>query len=172
MFDIILANLGSYNFGNMLNQLDQIGFFKYILPFLLIFALVYAILTKIEIFKENRGAGLIVSAALGLLALQLNYVPYFFQVIFPKFGIGLSILLVALILAGAFLPPDKDGKNTTFSWIFFGLGAAIFLIITLLSFGEWNYSGGIWWQQYGAWVIVAIVVIVAMIMVMVSSKKD
>lgn len=171
MFEVILASLGNYDFSNLLSQLDQLGFFRYVLPFVLIFALVYAISTKIEIFKENRGAAILIAAALGLLVLQLNFVPDFFQNIFPKFGIGLSILLIALILAGAFVPADDKGKNSTFGWIFFGLGAVIFIITTILAFSGWNYYNN-WWDQYGALVIVAIVVIVAMILVMVLSKKD
>ena len=170
MFDVILANMGSFDFGSMLNQLDQLGFFKYILPFLLVFALIYAISTKIEIFKGNRGAAILVAAAVGLLVLQLNYVPEFFQNIFPKFGIGLSVLLIAMLLAGAFVP-DDEGKKTVFGWIFFTIGAIIFIIVTILSFADWNY-GNFWWDQYGAMVIVALVVITAMVLVMILSKKD
>lgn len=170
MFNIILASFGNFDFGYLLNQLDQIGFFKYVLPFLLIFALVYAISTKIEIFKGNRGAAILIAAAIGLLVLQLNYVPEFFQNVFPKFGIGLSILLIAMILAGAFVP-DDEGKKTVFGWIFFTIGAIIFIIVTILAFSDWNY-GSYWWDQYGAMVIVALVIITAMVLVMILSKKD
>lgn len=172
MFDLIFAVMGNFNFADMLNQLDQLGFFKYILPFLLIFALVYAISTKLDIFKENKGAAILIAAAIGLLALQLNYVPEFFQQVFPNFGIGLSILLIALLLAGAFIP-DENGKKTVFGWIFFTLGAIIFVILTVITLSSSSFTfGNLWWDQYGAMVIVAIVVITAMILVMVLSKKD
>ena len=59
-------------------------FFEYILPFLLIFAVVYAILTKIHVFQDNKGAALVVAFAIGLLSLQLGVVSTFFQNIFPK----------------------------------------------------------------------------------------
>jgi hypothetical protein len=170
MFETILAGGINFDFGTLLNQLDQMGFFRYVLPFLLVFALVYSISTKIEIFKGNRGAAILISAAIGLLVLQLNYVPEFFQNVFPKFGIGLSILLIAMILAGAFVP-DEAGKKTVFGWIFFTIGAIIFIIVTILSFADWNY-GNSWWDQYGAMVIVALIIITAMVLVMVLSKKD
>ena len=171
MFEVFLASLGGYDFASLLNQLDQMGFFKYILPFLLIFAVVYAILTKIDLFKDNKGASILVAFAIGLLALQLDFVSEFFQTVFPKFGIGLSILLIALILGGSFIPPDKDGKKAIFGWIMTSIGGIIFLIIVILSFSSWPYAN-IWWDQYGALVVVAIVVIIAMVMVMVMTKKD
>jgi len=160
----VMLQIASFSFTNVLKQLDELGFFAYVLPFLLIFAVIYAILTQISIFKDNRGASVLVAAAIGLLSLQLNFVPAFFQTFFPKVGIGLALLLVALILAGAFII-DLDKKNT-YKWIFFGLGTAIFLVLLILQFS------GRWWNQYGALIIVAAVIIVAMIMVIVASKHQ
>lgn len=159
---------GSLGFTNVLNQLDQIGFFSYILPFLLIFALVYAILTKLDIFKDNKGAGLIVALAIGLLALQLNFVSVFFQQIFPRFGVGLSVLLCALILAGAFI---SGTESKAFKWIFFSLGGVIFLFVVGSSFNSMNYNviGTGFWQEYGAIIIVLLAIVGAIIAV--TSKK-
>lgn len=38
--------------GNFLSQLEQMGFFAYALPFLLIFAITFGILSKVHIFKN------------------------------------------------------------------------------------------------------------------------
>ena len=91
---------------SMLNYWADIGVFAYILPFLLIFAVVYGILSKINILGEqgkNKGVNAVISVAVGLLALQFDYVPHFFSMIFPYAGMGISVLLVALILANLFL---------------------------------------------------------------------
>ncbi len=37
--------------GDVLSSWEQAGFFSYLLPFLLIFALVFGILTQIQLFK-------------------------------------------------------------------------------------------------------------------------
>lgn len=161
---------GGMGFGDLLNQLDALGFFSLVLPFLLIFALVYAILSKVEIFKESKGAAVLISFAIGILALQLGKVSSFFQDVFPKFGIGLSLLLIALILAGAFLAGDDKGKKA-YPWIFFGLGGLIFLIVTFTSLSDWQFAGSWWWDQYGAMIIVAVVIIAAIVGVIVASKK-
>ena len=165
MFGLMLQ-VGSFSFNNLLQQLEDLGFFQYVLPFLLIFAVVYALISQIKVFKENKGAAVLIAIAIGLLALQLGFVSAFFQTLFPKVGIGVAILLIALILAGAFIPDEKSYK-----WIFFGIGMAVFFIILVLSISDWQFIGSWWWQQYGALVIVALVIITAMIMVIVSSKN-
>jgi len=162
---LMLQWLGS-GFGNLMAQLDSIGFFQYVLPFLLIFAFSYALLTQIRIFEGNKGSAAIIAFAMGFLALQLNFVPVFFATIFPKFGIGLAILLVALILSGIFVA-DKP----TYTWVFFGIGMLIFVIIAISSLG--TYSSGLtgFWYQYGAMMIVGALIIGAIVAIFVSQKS-
>lgn len=162
----IMLQLGSVGFSDLLNHLEVLGFFRYVLPFLLIFAVVYAVLTKIHVFEENKGAAIVVALAIGLLALQFDKVPAFFQNIFPKFGIGLAFLLIALILAGAFIPTEKKEYN----WVFFTLGMLIFAIVALTSFSDWQFLGAGWWQEYGAIIITGLVIIAAIVGIILASK--
>ena len=87
---------------DVLNSWNDIGVFSYVIPFLLIFAVVYAILQKSGVLGDNKTIDAIVAAAIGLLSLQLDFVATFFAVIFPRFGIGIAIFLVALIFIGFF----------------------------------------------------------------------
>jgi len=83
---------------DILNAWVEFGVFAYVLPFLLIFAVIFGILTKSHILGTNKGVMATVSAAVGLLALYNDYVTHFFESIFPYAGIGLSILLVAFAM--------------------------------------------------------------------------
>jgi len=56
---------GGGNFGNILNRLGDLGFFDYLLPFLIIFAMVFGILTRIEIFKDNKAVNGIIALSVG-----------------------------------------------------------------------------------------------------------
>ena len=152
MTSIMLQWWGGFNFADLLNQLEAAGFFSYIFPLLLIFAVVYAVLSQIKIFKDNRGAAVIVAIAAAFLALQLNLVSAFFQEIFPKIGIGIAILIAALILAGAFISDENS-----FKWIFFGLGALVFLFILGSSVASSRFTGWDWWTQYGQLIIFLLV---------------
>ena len=129
-------NLGG-TLGNVLSQWEQIGVFSYGLPFLLIFALVFGILSNVNIFKGNKGINGIIALAVSLMALQFGFVSQFFAQIFPKLGIGLSVILAALILLGLFM-------NTSQTRMMFGIGAVVFMIIMASSFdfgtaGFWEF---------------------------------
>ena len=168
------GGVGGFNFADFLNQLESFGFFKYILPFLLIFALVYAILQEIPTFKDKRGPALIIALAIGLLALQLDVVPAFFQSIFPNLGIGLSILLVGLILSGVFIADygKGDEKGKVYKWVFFGVGALIFLIVTFSSLSSFQFVGNYWWNAYGGLIIVALIIAGVIVAVVLGSKRQ
>ncbi len=146
---------------DILNQWAEIGIFAYVLPFLMIFAVVFGILTKTEILGKNKGVNATISLAIGLLALQFDYVSNFFASIFPMAGIGLAVLLIALILMGMFAQGLPDNA---FNGIFMGLGALIFISILLTALADFRWWGG-WGYSWGqAWpAILAGVVVIGLI---------
>ena len=118
--------------GDFLNNLASLGFFNYALPFLIIFALVFGILTKMNMFRDStRAVSAIIALAVSLMALQFNIVPQFFSQIFPSLGIGLSIVLIILIIIGFFSDPDKPWIKATF----FIIAIIIALVVIVSSSG-------------------------------------
>src|SRR3989338_4351196 len=98
---IFLQSFGFFggSFGNVLSQWEQLGVFSYVLPFLLIFALIFGILQKVNIFggaqgQSNKGINGVIAVSTALMALQFNFVPLFFRDIFPKLGVGLTVILI------------------------------------------------------------------------------
>ncbi len=164
-----IAFLQSYGFfrggdiGNVLAQWQAAGVFSYALPFLLIFALTFGLLSRIGLFttksKEgvdspNKSINAIIALSVSLMALQFDFVSIFFSEIFPRFGVALSIILVILILGGLFIPTDSKG----FSW---GLIAVVMIIIGIVVFqslGSFGYSAGYWWRDLGNWLGYAILI--------------
>lgn len=147
---------------DVLNQWNQIGVFSYVIPFLLMFALTYAILIKTHILGrtksktdnngkityeyegENKALMSIISIAVSLLALQFDFVSTFYAQIFPRFGMGLAILLVVVIFL-AFFGANLDGGS--FKWIGYVLAGGV--IIWALY--NWEYWGGYWGSGFGMW---------------------
>lgn len=170
---IIFSSLGlgtGGSIGNLLAQLEQQGVFAYLLPFLMIFAVLFGILSKINIFGEgNRNINIILSIVVALMALQLNFVSYFFREIFPRMGVVLSILLVFIILLGLFFDFEKPGTKTFMGFliliavvIIVGQSLEVFNWIGIGSFGgRFSY----WFQRYGvtAAVIIFVIVVIALI---------
>lgn len=154
--------------GEVLQQWDDFGIFMYVLPFLLIFALIFAILDRIEIFSERRGISAIIAIVVGILAIRLPFVSDFFNSIFPKLGVGLAVILVALILIGIFMPKGDDHK---LGYIFTGLGALVFLVVIFSSFSDYAWWDSGWWQQYYGAIVIGVIVVLILIVVIASGGK-
>ncbi|MEK6832494.1 MAG: hypothetical protein AABY32_00475 [Nanoarchaeota archaeon] len=177
---IILASYGSFGggtLGDLFSQWEAAGIFTYALPFLLIFALVFGLLMKLNIFasKENpnKGINVIIALTVAFMSLQFDMVSIFFAEIFPRFGVALSIILVILILGGLFMP-----RNTENNWFMVALAGVVFVIIgtviynSLQVFG-WGVGGpglSYFWSKYGALIIFA-VLIMAIIAITLGPKK-
>jgi hypothetical protein len=115
--------------GELFAQWEAVGIFAYALPFLLIFALIFGILSKINIFgtkdDPNKGVNVIISLAIAFMALQFNIVSTFFADLFPRFGIALSVILVIMIAMGFLM--DFENKNV--KWIFTGISLIAVIVV-------------------------------------------
>jgi len=120
----------------VLNQWAEYGVFSYVFPFLIIFALVFAILQKSMIFgdpakaKNVTAINAVVAISIGFLALLNDAVSTFFATLFPKFGIALAIFLILLILV-AF----GGGKTDKMGWVGWVLGIGVLI----WAWSQWNY---------------------------------
>ena len=162
---LILYSYSAFSGGNILNQYPQI--FNFILPFLLIFAVVFGLLSRINLFtqkgddnKPNNAINAIIALATALMAMQFDFVSVFFSEIFPRLGVGLAILLVAIILLSLFLPRKK-----WVDYVFFGIGAVILIVILLnTSTALGTFGGGLLsrvnWYAWGPWIVALIVILI------------
>lgn len=165
---LTLISLAGFSITNLLNSWSQMGVFSYVLPFLLVFALIFAILEKSAILGDNKGVIVIISLAAGLLSLVGGKVPAFFQLIFPNLGIALAILLAVMILLGLFMTWDA-GIGKTVKWII--AGSAIVAIVFLVYYSFVGYGGNYdFWGIYGN-AIITILIIVAIILIVVFGAK-
>ncbi|MCH8945915.1 MAG: hypothetical protein IIA85_03260 [Nanoarchaeota archaeon] len=151
-----LAPFGFYggDIGNFLLQLEQLGFFSYLLPFLVIFALIFGILSRINIFEDNKAINAIISLSVGLMALQFGFVSNFFSEIFPRLGVGLAIILVVLIFLGLFMDPEQKAMN----YGMLGIGAIIVVVILIESAVFSGTSFGFFIRQYAGLGLILLVV--------------
>lgn len=157
----VLASYGFFQgggIGDLLNYWEEAGFFSYVLPFLLIFALVYAIIGNMKLFGQSKGVSAVIALCVGLLSLQFDVVPLFFSEIFPRVGIALSVILAILIITGLFL--DERQKWT--KYMLLGMSLIVMFIVLF----QQAYSG-FWYDifyffdaQTFSWLMLLLVVIV------------
>ncbi|MEX2017277.1 MAG: hypothetical protein WD876_02290 [Candidatus Pacearchaeota archaeon] len=153
--------LQSYGFfrgggiGELFNYWEQAGIFSYVLPFLLIFCIVYVIISKIKIFEDNATVNAVIALSVGLLAMQFDIVPMFFAELFPRVGVGLSIILAILILLGLFIDPRQK-------FMMWGLFVVGLLIAGFVLYDTGNFTFGYYFYDilnptYLSWIFFAVI---------------
>ena len=154
---------------DVMNIWNDLGVFSYVIPFLLIFAVIFAILDKSGILGENKTIESIVAASIGLLSLQFDFVPEFFAVIFPRFGIGISIFIVMLIMLGFFYSGElSKGKVAWIGWTV-GIGVVLW---SLSAWDQWSGSSGFGgFFVENIWSIIVLAILVTIIIVTAKSGK-
>ena len=155
-----------------LNLWNDIGVFSYVIPFLLIFAVVYAILDKTKLLSgtnDNKGILIIISVAVSLLSIQLDIVANFFAVIFPRFGVGIAVFLCFIIFVGFFMPAadDKGLKNKAIGWVI-GIGVIVW---AFSAWGQWGNGVGSWLGEY-IWSLIVLGIIVGVIFLVSKNKTQ
>ena len=118
----------SLSITQILNTWATEGVFSYLFPFLIIFAVVFAILQRSHILgdpvaqKNVNGINAIIAVSVAFISLLNDNVSTFFATLFPKFGIVLAIMLVVLILL-AFVGAEND--STKWMGWFLGIGVVV-----------------------------------------------
>lgn len=175
---MMLVSYGGFSggqFGKILSQWEQMGVFSYMLPFLIIFAIIFGILSKIKLFgdEHNKAINAIIALSTSLISLQFGVVSVFFSEIFPKMGAVMGGVLVVLIVLGLFIDPKKPALLNALMWVAFAVVGIV--IVTSLDVFSWSNStllgfiSPIWWDQWGPLVILLILVAVV---VGASVKRD
>ncbi len=154
--------------GEMLAKWEQAGFFSYLLPFLLIFALVFGILTKTNLFKDNKMVNGIIALAVALMSLQFNFVPTFFSQIFPRMGVALAIILGVMIVTGLFAPKGSPAVN----WILLGIGVVTIGAVIIQSAGAVGWQSGQWWSDNWQFVVLAIFLLILISVIVGGQNKN
>ena len=165
---IWFMQIGGFNAFDVNYALGQIGAFTYILPFFLIFSVIFGILTSTNIIGSNRGVNLVIAFSISLMALQIGIVQSFFIELFPRLAIGLFIILSFIILIGLFIPHGTPGKGW---FIGFAVAGVIVAIIVITStFDQLYWFDSYFWQNAWPTIIGAIIFIVLLIFVAVGAK--
>ncbi len=160
-----------FGIGQVLNQWQSAGVFDYLLPFLLIFAVVFGILNKSKILGDNRGIHVIIAFAIGLLALQGNFVTRFFQPLFVNLGMGVAVLLVLIILVGLFI---EDVYRKYWYWGFGAIGVIAAIIAVSNAFEEygWGFGSAGYYMDNAGWIIGAVLILALIIAVATAGKES
>jgi hypothetical protein len=131
-------------------SLEQMGLFDVILPFILVFTIVFAVMQKVKIFGDNtKNYNIMIALVMGLAVVfphVLGYYPPDQDIVMiinhalPNVSITLVAIVMALLIIGVFGKSPTLGDNNISGWI------------AMLAFGAIVYifgSAANWWSLPG-----------------------
>ena len=156
------------DFRSVLSQWQSIGVFDVILPIILLFAVIFAILKKTKVLGGIPGIDVIVSLVISVLAMSNPDVSSFFIPIFSNLGLGIIVLLAVMLLLGFAIGGSKKGLY----WL--GVLGAIAVLLWVMSrvftiYGGNYYPG--WFSDNLIWIIPLILAVIGIIAV-VSGHRE
>lgn len=160
----------AFTIPELLMRWEAVGVFDYVLPFLLIFAIIFGILTSTNVLSGNKGVNVLIALIIGLLALRLDFVQLFFIEVFPRLGVGLAAFVVILILVGAFIPEGQ--ARTIMFWVFLAVGAVIAIIVLGGSFSAYGWLDSLMDSDLIVWVVSAALLIGVIVVIAVTKNDD
>ena len=133
---------------NSLNFLDELGFFDVVLPFLLVFTIVFAVLEKTKILgqgddkqpKHNLNA--IVAFSIALFVVITKQVVSTIRGALPQIALVLVVIISLMLLVGSFFTTGEFSyfmSNT--GWKFF-LSFVLLIGVMLIFLGAIETEGG------------------------------
>lgn len=117
-----------YIFENVMQLLTNYGFFAVLLPWLLIFAIVYGLLLKTKILGEQKNIIAIVSLALAFFVVASTNIVVALQNLIPTASYLIVAALLLLIIMGFFF---KDVGEGLFGTSNLAKAAILFLILII-----------------------------------------
>jgi hypothetical protein len=155
-----------FSIQELIFQWEAFGVFDFILPFLLIFALVFGILINTRILGGHKGVNLIIALVIALMALRFGIVQVFFSELFPRFAVGLTILITIAILAGLFI------HNKAIKGWFIGLsilGVVIGIGVLIATFNTLYWFNSFFWVQNWPAIVGGILLVLVIVAIFVGA---
>ena len=156
---------------------DSPFFTEMLLPFLLVFVVVFAILQKSKILGDGKAqVDAIVGLVIGLILIGVPGPRDIIVGIMPWMAVGVAVILVFMILYGFVAGDLSDGKNMP-DWLRYGFVAlagvftvGIVLFVTGLGSTIWDSFGG----SSDLWMNIVMIVLVLGVMAVAvyGGKKD
>ena len=144
------------------------GIFDTMLPFLLLFAVIFGVLTTTNILGKNKGVHVIIALVIAVLALRVGFVQAFFSEAFPRLGVAIGVILIVVILTALFIP---DEHRSGWAIGLYSLGAVAFIFVLFNSFSAVGWFNTNFWEEWGS-ALIGVLLLVGIIIVVAVSSGD
>src|SRR3989344_4760198 len=111
-----MALFENIDFNDVVGSFSDVGGFDVVLPFLLVFAVTFAVLRKIKLFGENKNVDAIVSLILAAFLVSSTRIIEVLVGFLPRVSMIVLVLLMLILVVGIF----SGGSEWGGGWLFIG----------------------------------------------------
>src|SRR3989344_4285795 len=127
---MVLFEAVSFNFGDVFSSLQELGVINYVLPFLLIFAIMFAILEKTHILgKDKTNINVVVSSVVGLLLVVQQGIVEIINLFLPRVSLIIVVALMGLLVIAMLAGKEYEGLSGSV----FGIAVILVVIAIVLA---------------------------------------
>lgn len=124
------------DFGGVFMELEAMGLFEIMLPFLLVFTVSFAVINRTKIFGDRKGVDVVVALVLAFLAVRNEFFVNLMKSFLPNVAMFMIVILMFLMMFGIFAGEKKDWTRIP---LFLGaLVSFVFILFALL----FDYTSG------------------------------
>jgi len=128
------------DFTGVVKQLEQTGFYDVVLPFMLIFTIIFAILQKIKLFGEaSKNINIVIAIITAFFVVRVPEITSTINMFLPKVSMLVLVLLMFLLILGIFGTKAEGWTGLPFFLAEIGAVIGIVWAITT-SIPGWNMS--------------------------------
>lgn len=131
------------NFSDLIKTLEDMGFYQVMLPFMLVFTIIFAILQKIKLFgADTKNINVVIAVIMAFFVVRVTSIVGIINQFLPKVSMIVLVLLMFLLILGIFGSGEAQGWT---GWPFFVgmIGAVLGIVWALVSsFPGMGGSGG------------------------------
>jgi len=116
--------------------LQATGFYSIVLPFILIFALTYAILEKTKLVGENKSIHVVIAAVFGFLFVGIAEASKFVAAFLPVISVFLIIMLFIILIFKFVGFGDEDVKGAFAQSRVWGPILLVIILFAFMTYGQ------------------------------------
>lgn len=121
----------NYNFNDIIYSLQGMGVYDVFLPFLLVFAIFFAVLEKTKVLgTSKRNINALVSMVVGFLLVAQRPIVDLINMFLPKVALIIVILLMFLLLLSLI---TEDNKIIHFEGLSLGIGVVVIIVALFIA---------------------------------------
>lgn len=163
------------DFSLIIEKLIDIGFYRVFLPFILVYAVVFAILEKSKIFsggdserEQVRNVNSVIAFVFGLFVVASIQTVTYIQSLITNIVIFIIFILVVLILL-AFIFGDQymqllqDDHGKLKGWVTWTVATIVLVVALAVLFsvlGVWNVVSDLWNEYYDSDIVSTFIILV------------